>query len=176
MGWLMLLGKVRISIPVSGDVATVLTVVGLLLTIATIVFFAWAKIKEQGARGWRWLGGWICFLFAGLATALFLGDLGEPGGGYFLFAAAVAGFGATAAWLMHGAQHPRHALVFTALLCVAMLAKLLARRPLNILRNDGELVIFPAPYTDAKVLVIIALIIAFGVGTVWLKRSAASPG
>ena len=62
---------------------------------------------------------------------------------------------------------------FAALNGAAMVGKLLARWPLNIISLGEEPQIMPAPASDPKVLVIFALMLAFGALTAWVGRTTA---
>jgi hypothetical protein len=172
MSAVLLLGKVRIKVPVSGDAATVFALIGGLMLVAVVVFFAYAKIKEEGRAGWMWLGGWVGFIFAGFASALFVGRIGAPGETYFPIAAAVAVFGVGASLMMRAAKHPKTAAWFAGLHALTMLAKLALRRPLNIMMINDEPQIYPAGFGDPKVLVILALALGFAALTAWLVRDA----
>lgn len=168
----LLLAKVRIRVPVSGDTATVLTVVGFLVIAAILTLFAWSKIKEEGRTGWLWLGGWLTALVSVLATGLFVSRIGAPGEAYFPVAAGALVVGVAASLLMKMAEHPKLAMAFAALNGLAMVGKVIARWPLNIVSLGDDPQVLPAPATDPKVLVIFLLMAVFGALAVWVGRSS----
>ena len=73
---------------------------------------------------------------------------------------------------MRMAEQRRLAMAFAALNGAAMVGKLLARWPLNIISLGEDPKIMPAPMSDPKVLIIIFAMIAFGALTAWVGRPA----
>jgi hypothetical protein len=169
-----LVAKVRINIPVSGDAATVLSAIGGLIVVAIVVFFAYAKIKDEGRQGWLWLGGWVGFIFTFLATAIFFGRRGAPDESYFLVAIICGALGVASVLALRAAGSVGAATGVASMGALALIAKIVFLPPINIVMQGEDFQFYPAGPGDPKVFVVILMALAFAALAFWVRRSSDS--